>query len=82
MGVAMLVFFARVLPWPNDLHVAVQSRRDHHRAHLVLASRSSPRSCARGSPRFNRELEEAAKDLGADEWRTFWDVLVPHMRPA
>ena len=32
-------------------------------------------------PSFNRELEEAAKDLGASEWRTFWDVLVPHMQP-
>ena len=30
---------------------------------------------------FNRELEEAARDLGAGEWRIFWDVLVPHMRP-
>jgi spermidine/putrescine transport system permease protein len=31
---------------------------------------------------FNRELEEAAKDLGANEWRAFIDVLVPHIRPA
>jgi spermidine/putrescine transport system permease protein len=30
---------------------------------------------------FNRELEEAAKDLGANEWRAFIDVLVPHMQP-
>ena len=30
---------------------------------------------------FNRELEEAAKDLGAGEWQTFCDVLVPHMTP-
>jgi spermidine/putrescine transport system permease protein len=30
---------------------------------------------------FNRELEEAARDLGAGEWRIFWDVLVPHMGP-
>ena len=27
------------------------------------------------------ELEEAARDLGAGQWRAFWDVLVPHMRP-
>ena len=30
---------------------------------------------------FNRELEEAARDLGAGEWRIFTDIMVPHMRP-
>ena len=31
---------------------------------------------------FNRELEEAARDLGASEWRTILDVIVPHMTPS
>jgi spermidine/putrescine transport system permease protein len=30
---------------------------------------------------FNRQLEEASKDLGASEWQTFWNVLVPFMMP-
>ena len=30
---------------------------------------------------FNRQLEEASKDLGASEWQTFWNVLVPYMMP-
>jgi spermidine/putrescine transport system permease protein len=30
---------------------------------------------------FNREQEEAAKDLGASEWQTFRDILIPFMRP-
>ena len=30
---------------------------------------------------FNRELEEAAKDLGASEWQMFRDVLIPHLVP-
>ena len=30
---------------------------------------------------FNRELEEAARDLGAGEWRIFRDVILPHMTP-
>jgi len=30
---------------------------------------------------FNREIEEAARDLGASEWRVFKDILIPHMRP-
>jgi len=30
---------------------------------------------------FNRELEEAAKDLGAGEWGAIRDVIIPHMKP-
>jgi spermidine/putrescine transport system permease protein len=30
---------------------------------------------------FNRQLEEASKDLGASEWQTFWNVIVPFMQP-
>jgi spermidine/putrescine transport system permease protein len=80
LGVAMLVFFARVLPWPMGLPwplnlgaitIAHISFAFPFVATVVRARLSS----------FNRELEEAAKDLGASEWRTFWDVLVPHMQP-
>ncbi len=80
MGVAMLVFFARVMPWPMGLPwplnlgaitIAHVSFAFPFVATVVRARLSS----------FNRELEEAAKDLGASEWRTFWDVLVPHMQP-
>lgn len=80
MGVAMLVFFARVFPWPMGLPwplnlgaitIAHISFAFPFVATVVRARLSS----------FNRELEEAAKDLGASEWRTFWDVLVPHMQP-
>ena len=30
---------------------------------------------------FNREMEEAAKDLGASDYRVFKDILLPHMKP-
>jgi spermidine/putrescine transport system permease protein len=30
---------------------------------------------------FNRELEEASKDLGATEWQTFRNVVLPYMMP-
>ena len=30
---------------------------------------------------FNREMEEAAKDLGASEFQVFRDILLPHMKP-
>lgn len=80
MGVAMLVFFARVFPWPMGLPwplnlgaiiIAHVSFAFPFVATVVRARLAS----------FNRELEEAAKDLGAGEWRTFMDVLVPHMQP-
>ncbi len=80
MGVAMLVFFARVMPWPQGMPwplnlgaiiIAHVSFAFPFVATVVRARLAS----------FNRELEEAAKDLGASEWRTFWDVLVPHMQP-
>jgi spermidine/putrescine transport system permease protein len=80
MGVAMLVFFARVFPWPpgmpwplnlGAITIAHISFSFPFVATVVRARLAS----------FNRELEEAAKDLGAGEWRTFWDVLVPHMQP-
>jgi spermidine/putrescine transport system permease protein len=80
MGVAMLVFFARVFPWPTGMPwplnlgaitIAHVSFAFPFVATVVRARLSS----------FNRELEEAAKDLGANEWRTFMDVLVPHMMP-
>ncbi|HVZ98940.1 MAG TPA: ABC transporter permease [Caulobacterales bacterium] len=80
MGVAMLVFFAKVLPWPSNLPwplnlgaitISHISFSFPFVATVVRARLAS----------FNRELEEAAKDLGANEWRTFMDVLVPHMKP-
>lgn len=80
LGVAMLVFFARVMPWPMGMPwplnlgaiiIAHISFAFPFVATVVRARLSS----------FNRELEEAAKDLGASEWRTFCDVLVPHMQP-
>lgn len=80
MGVAMLVFFARVMPWPSGLPwplnlgaiiIAHVSFAFPFVATVVRARLAS----------FNRELEEAAKDLGANEWRAFIDVLVPHMQP-
>ena len=81
LGVAMLVFFSRVIPWPGGLPwpvnlgaiiVAHVSFSFPFVAVIVRARLAS----------FNRELEEAARDLGAGELRTFLDILVPHMRPA
>lgn len=81
MGVAMLVFFARVMPWPQDLPwplnlgaiiIAHVSFSFPFVAVVVRARMAS----------FNREMEEAARDLGAGEFRTIRDVILPHMAPS
>ena len=80
MGVAMLVFFTQVLPWPTELPwpfnlgAIIISHISFSFSFVAIVIRARLAS-------FNRELEEAAKDLGASEWRIFRDILIPHMRP-
>lgn len=79
MGVAMLIFFAKVhwptgLPWPLDLSAITIAHITFCFPFVAMVVRSRLAS-------FNREQEEAAKDLGASEWQTFRDVLLPHMKP-
>jgi spermidine/putrescine transport system permease protein len=80
LGVAMLVFFARVLPWPMGMPWPLNLGAIII-AHISFAFPFVATVVRARLASFNRELEEAAKDLGASEWRTFWDVLVPHMQP-
>ena len=80
MGVAMLVFFTQILPWPTELPwpfnlgAIIISHISFSFSFVAIVIRARLAS-------FNRELEEAAKDLGASEWRIFRDILIPHMRP-
>lgn len=79
MGVAMLIFFAKIgwptdLPWPFSLSAITIAHITFCFPFVTLVVRSRLAS-------FNREEEEAAKDLGATEWQAFRDVLLPHMKP-
>ena len=79
MGVAMLAFFTRVnwpsgMIWPLNLSSITIAHISFTFPFVAMIVRARLAN-------FNRELEEAAKDLGASEWRTFWDILVPYMRP-
>jgi spermidine/putrescine transport system permease protein len=81
LGVAFLIFFAHVLPWPAALpwplglgpiviaHVAFSF------PFVAVVVRARLES-------FNREQEEAARDLGASPWRALRDVVLPHLRPS
>ncbi len=78
-GVAMLVFFARIgfptdLAWPFNLGAITIAHITFCFPFVTMVVRSRLAS-------FNREEEEAAKDLGASEWQSFRDVLLPHMKP-
>ncbi len=80
MGVAMLVFFTQVLPWPTEmpwplnLGAIIISHISFSFSFVAIVIRGRLAT-------FNRELEEAARDLGAGEWQVFRDVIAPHMRP-
>ena len=79
MGVAMLVFFAKLdwptdMPWPLNLSAITI-------AHITFCFPFVAMVVRARLAGFNKEQEEAAKDLGATEWQAFRDVLLPHMKP-
>lgn len=79
MGVAMLMFFAALkwpteLPWPLNLSAITI-------AHITFCFPFVTMVVRARLANFNKEEEEAAKDLGATEWQAFRDVLLPHMKP-
>lgn len=80
MGVAFLMFFSAI-SWPNDL-IWPFNLGAITIAHITFCFPFVAMVVRSRLASFNREQEEAAKDLGANEWQVFRDVLIPHMRPA
>ena len=80
LGVAMLIFFARI-NWPNDL-IYPFNLGAITIAHITFCFPFVTMVVRSRLASFNKEEEEAAKDLGASNWQAFRDVLLPHMRPA
>lgn len=79
MGVAMMAFFQRVgwptgLPWPINLGAITIAHISFSFPFVAVIVRAR-------LVNFNRELEEAARDLGASEWQVFRDIMVPFMKP-
>jgi spermidine/putrescine transport system permease protein len=80
LGVAFLVFFSTIgfptnLPWPFNMGAIIIAHITFCFPFVTMVVRARLAS-------FNREQEEAAKDLGASEWQAFRDVLIPHIKPA
>jgi spermidine/putrescine transport system permease protein len=82
MGVALLLFFNQTgmmtgvvaLPWPLNLANIIIAHVAFCFPFVAIVVRSRLVG-------FNKQLEEASKDLGASEWQTFRHVLIPFMMP-
>jgi spermidine/putrescine transport system permease protein len=82
MGVALLMFysatgmtglFAKSI-WPFNLATIIIAHIAFCFPFVAIVVRSRLVG-------FNKQLEEASKDLGATEWQTFTKILVPYMMP-
>ncbi|MDP9137660.1 MAG: ABC transporter permease [Pseudomonadota bacterium] len=82
MGISLLMFFAYLglwdsvvkLPWPLNLSTIVIAHVAFCFPFVAVVVRARMAG-------FNRQLEEASKDLGASEWQTFRHVVFPFMQP-
>ncbi|MGH6945696.1 MAG: ABC transporter permease [Kiloniellales bacterium] len=79
MGVAMMAFFARI-GWPNDLPWPL-NLGNITIAHIAFSFPFVAVIVRARLAGFNRELEDASSDLGANEAQTFRYVLLPYMGP-
>ena len=81
MGVAMMVFFTRIVPWPVglswpfNLGAIIISHTTFAFPFVAMVVRARLNS-------FNMEFEEAARVLGAGPFDVIKDITIPHVRPA
>lgn len=82
MGVSLLMFYASTgmrdwfanMIWPFNLATIIIAHIAFCFPFVAIVVRSRLVG-------FNKQLEEASKDLGANEWQTFMQILVPFMMP-
>ncbi|MEO1329355.1 MAG: ABC transporter permease [Pseudomonadota bacterium] len=82
MGVSLAMFF-----WRFDLYVPYETPWPFNLTNIIIAHTTFCFPFAAMVIRarlasFNRELEEAARDLGANEVQVIRDILLPHLKPA
>lgn len=80
MGVALMIFYHNIhwptdLTWPFNLLSIVFAHTAFSFPFVVLVVRARLTG-------FDRTLEEAAYDLGANIFQTFRDILLPYLKPA
>lgn len=73
LGVALLLFFVAI-HLPLGIFTVIL-------AHVACATPLTTLVVLARLQRLDRSLEDAALDLGADEWTTFWRITLPLLRP-
>ncbi len=79
MGVAMLVFFNKW--WSNDLAYPF-NLGNIIIAHVTFSFPFVAIIIRGRLATFNREMEQAAMDLGANAWQAVWHILIPQIKPS
>jgi len=80
LGVALMAFFFKIgwltsdVGWPINLGPIIVAHIAFSFPFVSIVVRSRMVG-------FNRQLEEASRDLGANQWQTFWNVILPFMKP-
>ena len=77
-GVSLLAFYQwmfRFLHMQLGMHTVILAHVSFSIAYAVIVILARLRT-------FDRALEEAALDLGANEWQVFWRVTAPNLLPA
>jgi spermidine/putrescine transport system permease protein len=76
-GVSLLAFFEWAFRFervPLGMHTVILAHISFSLAYVVIVILARLRT-------FDRTLEEAALDLGANEWQVFWRVTMPMLLP-
>jgi len=73
MGVAMLAFFA-LIDFPLGLTTIIVSHIAFSIPFVAVVIRARMAG-------FDESLEEASRDLGANQLQTFWNITLPYMVP-
>jgi len=81
MGVSLALFFSAIGWLGNTSDIWPFNLSNIMIAHITFCFPFAAMVIRTRLQSFNREMEEAAKDLGASEYQVFKDILLPHLKP-
>ena len=74
VGISLLIFYTSILQMQLGLYTVIIAHTAFDIPFVMLIVRARLQG-------MDRALEEAAMDLGADEWTTFFKVTIPQLMP-
>ncbi len=81
MGVSLAMFFSAIGWLGNTSDIWPLNLINIIIAHITFSFPFAAMVIRTRLQSFNREMEEAALDLGASEFQVFKDILLPHLKP-